>query len=106
MDSKSIRRLNLLILESEHGKLATIERKTGGIVTASYLSQIKNGSRNMGDDVARKLESSLGLEHGWMDRTQAPRRPTATMDLNVTAAKEDASFLPLVQKRVLSAGAR
>lgn len=61
MESKSVRRLNLLLLESRLGSLAEIERATDGEVTASYLSQVKTGYRAMGDKVARKLEERLDL---------------------------------------------
>lgn len=40
---------------------------------ASYISQLKKGTKpngdsiSMGSDFARDIEASLGLEHGWMD---------------------------------------
>lgn len=56
-------------------------------MSASYLSQLLGGKR-MGEDVARKIEDSLELPHGWMDlpneatSDQASRRrvgePTAS----------------------------
>ena len=71
MDIKEIRRVNLLglIAESE-GVIARLARKTGQ--NPSVLSQIKNGSRDMGHDIARALEEALSHEKGWMDRLQFP----------------------------------
>lgn len=34
----------------------------------SYVSQLLRGHRGIGDDVADKIESRLGLDHGWLDR--------------------------------------
>ncbi len=33
-----------------------------------YLSHIKCNRKNIGNNVARTIEESLGLAHGWMDR--------------------------------------
>lgn len=71
MDSKAIRRQNLALLERELAGLAEMERRAGGEVTASYLSQVKTGYRQMGDKIARKLEEKMGLEIGWMDAAHA-----------------------------------
>jgi hypothetical protein len=36
-----------------------------------YLSHIKCNRKNIGNNVARNIEASLGLVHGWMDREHA-----------------------------------
>lgn len=66
MDNKKIRLANLLILKEECSPqtFAELERRTG--VKANYIYQIEGG-RGMGDQVARRLETGMGKEKGWMD---------------------------------------
>lgn len=71
MDSKTLRRQNLTALAQRLGSLAELERRTSGEVTASYASQIRNGYREMGDQIARRLEVAFGLPKGWMDQHHA-----------------------------------
>lgn len=68
MDNKAIRRANLVGLIKEFETIARLARHTGAV--ASLLSQIKNGTRQMGDDVARRLERALKKPEGWMDLPQ------------------------------------
>lgn len=69
-DNREIRRANLegLLTQLTAGNMAEFERRYG--IDASVLSQIKNGSRNMGDELARKVEAALDKEKGWMDHPQ------------------------------------
>jgi SOS-response transcriptional repressor LexA len=115
VDSKSLRRQNLAILERQFDTLAEIERRTNGEVTASYLSQVKNGYRQMGDKVARALEQRLDRPAGWMDRPNpdedlSSRNPTdlrnklhaaestgsVNQRYNVVAHPQPRSRLPLI----------
>jgi transcriptional regulator with XRE-family HTH domain len=77
MDASAIRWENLRLLVHQ------LERRGKGIrlkkdvaielgMSASYLSQLLTGKK-MGDDVARKIEVTQGLEHGWMDKLQTER---------------------------------
>jgi phage repressor protein C with HTH and peptisase S24 domain len=68
VDSKTVRRQNLALLVRTTGSLAALERLTG--VAASYLSQIKNGYREMGDSIARRLEEAAHKPRGWFDLPQ------------------------------------
>lgn len=69
------RRQRLSILLTEHKSLAELNERLGLARTDATLSQIKNQSahhktgkpRAMGDDLARRIELTLGLEEGWMD---------------------------------------
>lgn len=69
------RKTRLLLLKSKHGTWAAINKLLGWESTNARLSQIGAGSirsgRNtpyvMGDEMAREIETSLGLETGWMD---------------------------------------
>lgn len=74
-DVKELRRENLSLLVEQYGSLAKLNEVLGRRKTDSTLSQIINLSpdtktgtpKTMGDKIARDIESSLGLEHAWMD---------------------------------------
>ncbi len=75
MENKDIRRLNLLTLMDKYQReeglnKAQFAEKCG--TSASTLSQItgENSVRNLGDNLARKIEASLGLKAGWLDSIQ------------------------------------
>lgn len=71
METKDIRRQNLRALINEHTlnglSRAAFAEKVG--VTASQLSQVASPKfvRNIGDLLARRVESAFGLPAGWMD---------------------------------------
>lgn len=67
MDIKTIRKLNVRLLEREIGSLSALARKAG--TSQSYLSQCVGaaGIRQVGDEMARRLEHSMGKPHGWLD---------------------------------------
>ncbi len=78
MEITEIRRRNLLVLEAEAESLAVLGEalrtakqaaKPGPDAAdyANYLSQIKGGSRDMGNKIARFLEGGMGKRRGWMD---------------------------------------
>lgn len=70
-----IRLDNLEALITEFGKAELVAEK--GETSSVYLSQIRNRApdkktgklRQMGDDIARKLERGCNKEIGWMDNT-------------------------------------
>lgn len=72
MDIKDIRRANLRYLQNRAIRdgisKADFAEKVG--TSASTLSQILGGKavRNLGDDLARKIELNLELSHGWLDQ--------------------------------------
>ena len=67
MSVHDFRRANLERLIEEYGG-GTIERfAVLADQNPSYLSQIRNGTRNMGNQAARKIEVALGLSDAWMD---------------------------------------
>lgn len=70
MDNKAIRRANLLYLIELHNTIKALAEATGSV--PNHLSEIKNKGRNMGDDVARRIEEKLDKPRGWMDRLQVP----------------------------------
>jgi len=68
MENKEIRRRNLLRLAGEYGTLKALAEATK--TDPAHLSQIKNQTRDMGDDVARRFERRLRKPVGWMDLPQ------------------------------------
>lgn len=65
-----IRREKLLELIAEYGNIERVAALADQ--SASYLSQVKNQTRNMGNRVARSIEMGLGLPEGWMDIADSP----------------------------------
>ena len=67
MDIKTIRKLNVRLLEREIGSLSALARKVGS--SQSYLSQCVGPAaiRSIGDEMARRLEHAMGKPHGWLD---------------------------------------
>lgn len=88
--SSEIRRDNLLIAISRMGTAANLAAKAA--ISAAYLSQIKNRTpesktgkpKTMGDDVARRIESVLGVQEGWMDS----QHPTESIGIGDRAVHE------------------
>lgn len=66
----TIRLANLRILIAEAETKAELARRTG--VNQAYLSQIEKSDgdalRNIGDDIARRLETGMGKPLEWMDQ--------------------------------------
>lgn len=67
MDSKSIRKRNLASLIELHGSQNALAMAVD--TDPAYISQIMSDKTkaNIGDALARKIETSLGKPHGWMD---------------------------------------
>lgn len=72
METKGIRKENMLALLAKHGTLEKLAEAAK--VDASYLSQVKNNTRNMGARFARKMEEGLSLSVGWMDTPHSDDR--------------------------------
>lgn len=77
MDVKQIRKENLRNLYEKYGGIAGVARSVE--TSESYLSQItsENGKRNVGAQLARKIEKLLSLPHGWMDQSHTVVNGTA-----------------------------
>lgn len=56
-------RLKLLI--NEYGSISAFGKRYG--FDATYLSQMLNGHRSVGEKTARKIESATGKPAGWLD---------------------------------------
>ena len=77
LTNAEIRRIRLIELIDRYGSVAALNRAIGWESTDTRIGRIKNrtnrGERgpektyNMGDAMAREIESSLGLEVGFLD---------------------------------------
>lgn len=67
MDIHEIRKTNLIELIGARRKGACAEKWE---MSPAHLSQIlsEKTNKNLGDDVARRIEAREGLDHGWLDR--------------------------------------
>ena len=65
MDAHQARAENLAKLLCRHPSLRVFADQTR--LSPAHVSQMKNGVRRMGDEVARRIEARLRLPHGWMD---------------------------------------
>jgi len=93
MDYKQNRRDNLLIVrDRQGGTWAALAEKTE--TAAAYLSQIANNRRDMGDSLARRIETVADLPSGWMD--QCHDKSKADLQVIDGGAKK-----PLVDRSVL-----
>lgn len=59
------RKARLRELISECGNISAFSKRYG--FDASYLSQMLNGHRSIGEKTARKIESATGRPAGWLD---------------------------------------
>ncbi|MBB4126253.1 hypothetical protein GGR77_001543 [Xanthomonas translucens] len=69
MDSKTIRRLNFAeLVRNAGGDTAFSNAYGGGRWSPSLINRWVNGSKGIGDAVARAIEAEAGLSHGSLDR--------------------------------------
>jgi phage repressor protein C with HTH and peptisase S24 domain len=66
MDIETTRRQNLLILLEWAGSAAALAQMAG--TAPAYISHIKTGKRELGGDLAARIEASVGLAPGAMSR--------------------------------------
>jgi transcriptional regulator with XRE-family HTH domain len=65
LTNKEIRLKNFLSLVEPRGAAAELAKDLE--VESNYLSRIRTGKKNIGDDMARKIEVVRNLSEGWMD---------------------------------------
>lgn len=68
MDSKQIRLENLKFLIKEFGEDNQRKFSEDHSLSKGHVSQMINGTRAMGDEVARRIEKKRGLTRGAMDQ--------------------------------------
>ncbi|MPS27579.1 MAG: hypothetical protein E2576_11100 [Alcaligenaceae bacterium] len=77
MDIHKLRRDNLIAVLEASGTKTIAEFAERYDLDASYLSQLRNTHRNIGEKSARNLELKLGLEPGFLDRATPSGRAVA-----------------------------
>ncbi len=63
--NKEVRLANFLKLSEGYKKISEYCEVIG--IAPSYFSQVKRGSKVIGDEIAERVENALGLPQGWMD---------------------------------------
>uniref|UniRef100_Q31HW1 Lambda repressor-like, DNA-binding protein n=1 Tax=Hydrogenovibrio crunogenus (strain DSM 25203 / XCL-2) TaxID=317025 RepID=Q31HW1_HYDCU len=83
MDISQIRLKNLETLIEENGSAASIAEKIGSEPSViSVIRSEKHPTKNMGKNIARRIENAFGLPDGWMDKyhsTESPLDPSGTV---------------------------
>ena len=94
---KEIRRENLnLILVSlgGHGAQKKLSEKSG--IYHTHISNLRMGNKEMGEEIARKIEAAMGLSAGWMDQLHSMSPEGRIQDpqgtYTKTATPEDAAM--------------
>lgn len=88
MNVKDIRRLNILALIKELGSQKVLGELTD--TPASYISQVKNHTRTLGDAVAYRMEARLKKPAGWLDVAHQIQEPGTRYFVS-------RSFIPLLE---------
>ena len=88
MDNKERRRQYLLRAIARAGSIEDLAAQTE--TNPKHLSQLKNGTRGIGDKFCRKMEEKLGLKRGAWDQTLADE------DVNVSAGPPLSRSVPLI----------
>jgi phage repressor protein C with HTH and peptisase S24 domain len=85
MDTNSIRRENLRALAARYDTQAEFAAACGTAPSVISLIVSPNPKRNLGHQLARKIESAQGLPMGWLDSAHA-KSPSETVDLSILPA--------------------
>lgn len=67
------RRVGFNELRKKYKTQVTFAEALGEGFSPSFVSQLLSGHRNIGDDLADKIERSLGIESGWLDAFREDR---------------------------------
>lgn len=70
-------------------------------LASGHVSQIKTRVRNVGDEVARRIEQKLRLPHGWMDQSHDTEDPPVVADeparYQILEPSEEKEWLDLIK---------
>lgn len=94
-----LRRQNLIsLMESKRGEAARIARLAS--VEPNYLSRIKAGKKNLGEELARRIERVLELENGWMDQSHSGEiHKQAGKEVIQISAPSEAELVKLLREK-------
>lgn len=104
MDSSEIRRLNLMAIRDKYGREGASTRTGLSLEQVSQLTS-PNIEKNIGKKIARRIEGSLGLPFGWMDKLHDDTTPEF-MDLKEKGVIFPTPNIPLVPWERLIAGGK
>lgn len=117
MDTNTIRRENLRALAARYPTQAEFAAACGTAPSVISLIISPNPKRNLGSQLARKIESAAGLEHGWLDQQHSPTARKGPLEPNAriesegidqwaddTPLDDDEIELPFLKEVELSAG--
>ncbi|WP_444901321.1 LexA family protein [Microbulbifer sp. SSSA007] len=94
MDIREVRRENLRQIVEGYASKAEFGRVFG--VDPTYISQLLNGHRNLGEKAARKLENTLGLDQGTLDNTDSSPATPSKSHANVLPGPKIHGRVPLI----------
>lgn len=87
MDTNSIRRENLRALAARYQTQAEFAAACGTAPSVISLIVSPNPKRNLGSQLARKIEQATGMPNGWLDQVhdrQEAIKPRANVDSNAS----------------------
>lgn len=98
MDIYQIRKANLIKLIGSQRKSLCAQRWG---MSPAHLSQILSDRtpKNLGDDVARRIESSQGLPHGWLDTRQSDSEGEPSAAKVDTSTKSSSDIVRLMLEK-------
>lgn len=98
MDMHEIRLKNLEKLIEIHGSAAKIAELIGSAPSVfSVIRSDKYPDKNMGNGMARRIETALKLPHGWMDQLQDGDAPEKISDNTMTMDELEHEMLTIMQ---------
>ncbi|MEQ6290517.1 hypothetical protein ACFPAG_07835 [Vogesella sp. GCM10023246] len=90
-----IRRENMRKLVTENCKGILKEFAAAAGIQPGQASHLNTGFRNIGDNIARRIENAFDLEKGWMDREHSASHPTvATNSTPAATEANDTTEIP------------
>lgn len=97
-----VRRSNFeRVIKSRFKTKAALSAFLGEGFSPSYISQLLSGHRGIGDEVADKIESRLGLPSGYLDRQADERLPAPTTERTMILREWD-YLLPDEQAKIVN----
>lgn len=98
MDARARRRENLERLAKQYGTLEHLAELTES--APAHFSQVRNGNRNIGHKVARRIEAKLQLAAGWMDVPHEQSEPVQGQLAGAALLRDFEGLPPLLQEHI------
>lgn len=108
METRDIRLANLLKLSGGYKKISTFCERIE--MNPAYFSQLKSGKKAIGDDLARRIERTLGLPRGYLDTPKSTAKndsaiPVETLGLAYAIESLDANVRDCLSRLIYSLAA-